>query len=379
MKGNINKFIEKANKVHNNKYDYKNAIYLGVDSKLEIICPIHGSFWQTPAVHLHGSGCPQCGLISRTNKRKHTKEEFIKRAREKHGDKFDYSKVNYINSRTKVCIICPKHGEFYQTPHSHLNYGCAKCSTEEVHDKQRFTTKEFITRAKNIHGNKYDYSKVNYLDGKSKVCIICPKHGEFEQRAHSHLLGYGCRKCSDAKNGLMHRSDKEQFIAKSSEIHYDFYNYDNVVYKDSKTPVCIICPKHGEFWQIPNIHLGGHGCPKCAKRKSQVKLYERLKSDLLIELDFDKRLNWLGQQSLDIYSHEYNFAIEYNGEQHYKPIDFFGGEEYYNKIIELDRTKKSLCDNNFCKLWIVKHDYTDEDYNNLLNEIKEFIDTKNKE
>ena len=125
MKGNINKFIEKANKVHNNKYDYKNAIYLGVDSKLEIICPIHGSFWQTPAVHLHGSGCPQCGLISRTNKRKHTKEEFIKRAREKHGDKFDYSKVNYINSRTKVCIICPKHGEFYQTPHSHLNYGCA--------------------------------------------------------------------------------------------------------------------------------------------------------------------------------------------------------------------------------------------------------------
>ena len=89
----------------------------------------------------------------------------------------------------------------------------------------------------------------------------------------------------------MHRSDKEQFIAKSSEIHNDFYNYDNVVYKDSKTPVCIICPKHGEFWQMQNIHLGGHGCPKCAKRKSQVKLYERLKSDLLIELDFDKLLN----------------------------------------------------------------------------------------
>ena len=376
MKTKIENFKIKANRVHDNKYNYDKSVYVNTSTKIEIVCPIHGSFWQTPQQHLKGNGCPKCGLISRANKRKMGIETFIKKAKDVHGDKFDYSKVEYVNSREKVCIICPKHGEFWQTPHSHLIYGCAKCSTEEVHNKQRFTTESFIEKAREIHGDKYDYSKVNYINGKNKVIIICPEHGEFEQNAHSHLSGYGCKKCSYEKLKHYQQSTTEEFIEKSKKIHGDKYDYSKSKYIGNKKHLCIICPKHGEFWQIPNTHLSGHGCPKCAKRSSQLQLFNRLNQDLNLIFDFDKRTEWLGQQSLDIYNETYHFAIEYNGKQHYEPIEFFGGEEYYTKICQLDKIKAKLCENNNCKLWTIKYNYTDVDYNNLLNEIRDYIKNK---
>lgn len=124
--------------------------------------------------------------------RKLTTEEFIKRARAIHGDKYDYSKVVYVNSYTKVCIICPKHGEFWATPNNHLRgKGCKMCNVGVVWD-----TESFISRIIETRGNRYDYSKVNYTDGKTKVCIICPEHGEFWQSPSHHLQGQGCPKCS---------------------------------------------------------------------------------------------------------------------------------------------------------------------------------------
>ena len=117
--------------------------------------------------------------------KKLTKEEFIEKAKKLHGDKYDYSKVEYIDYLTKVCIICPKHGEFWQTPSNHLNKtkskGCLKCGIENTNYKNTYTKEEFIEKAKTIHGNKYDYSKVEYLKSNKKICIICPKHGEFWQ------------------------------------------------------------------------------------------------------------------------------------------------------------------------------------------------------
>ena len=134
---------------------------------------------------ISGCGCPEC-----SKNKKLTTEEFIKRAREVHGDKYDYSKVEYINSNTKVCIICPEHGEFWQTPGSHLSgKGCEKCV------RPSYDTKSFVDCAKKIFGDKYDYSKVEYVNTKTKVCIICSKHGEFWMKPNVHLQGCGCNLC----------------------------------------------------------------------------------------------------------------------------------------------------------------------------------------
>jgi hypothetical protein len=187
-----------------------------------------------------------------------TTEEFVQKAREVHGDKYNYSKVEYKNSTTtKVCIICPTHGDFYQLPNSHLRgAGCPRCG-----GNIKLTKEEIVKRAKEVHGDKYDYSKVVYKNSITKVCIICPIHGEFYKKAASHLLGSGCPECSGLK-----KLTTEKFIEKAKKVHGDKYDYSKVDYKNSTTTkVCIICriDGHGKFYQLPNSHLRGQGCPNC--------------------------------------------------------------------------------------------------------------------
>ena len=144
---------------------------------------------------------------------------FIEKARQIHNDKYDYSKVNYVNSRTKVCIICPEHGEFWQTPHNHLKgYGCAECGKEKSH-LPKITTEYFIAKSKEIHGNKYDYSKVCYKTCDTKVCIICPEHGEFWQTPTNHINGSGCPKCANEKRKNALIKDTKLFIDAATLIH----------------------------------------------------------------------------------------------------------------------------------------------------------------
>ena len=160
-------FIKKAKQVYKDKYDYSKAEYINVDTKVCIICQKHGEFWQRPDHFYAGHGCPKCGSECGGDKMRKTKEEFINEAKKIHGDKYDYSKVEYKTARKKVCIICPEHGEFWQKPDSHLRgNGCPKCS---LHRSYRYTTEEFIGKAKEIHGNKYDYSKVKYINRNTPV------------------------------------------------------------------------------------------------------------------------------------------------------------------------------------------------------------------
>ena len=180
-------FIIKAKLKHGNKYDYSLAKYKNCDTKIKIICPIHGEFEQTPYVHLHVNGCINCN-----KELKGEKDNFIKKAKEKHGDKYDYSLVVYKNCRTKIKIICPIHGIFNQTPTGHLsNSGCLKCSIK----LKAIDINDFNINASKIHNNKYDYSLVNYVNKKTKVKIICPIHGIFTQTPTIHLNGGGCKKC----------------------------------------------------------------------------------------------------------------------------------------------------------------------------------------
>ena len=256
-------FIRKAKEVHGDKYDYSKVEYVNGKTKVCIICPMHGEFWQRPGGHLGGKGCPRCGVAKRSTSKSSTTEEFVRKAKEIHGDKYDYSKVEYTKAQTKVCIICPEHGEFWQTPNGHLSgAGCPKCADIIKKLKQVMPVEDFIKKAQEVHCYKYDYSKVEYVNSKTKVCIICPEHGEFWQAPSEHLSGKGCAKCAGHIPYTV-----ESWIQKANEIHKDKYDYSKVKYVNSSTPVCIICPEHGEFWQIPNGHLRGKGCPKCAGTK----------------------------------------------------------------------------------------------------------------
>lgn len=191
-------------------------------------------------------------------------KDFIEKARNVHGDKYDYSKVSYINAKTKVCIICKEHGEFWQTPAGHLSgRGCPICRYIKSSNATRKTKDQFIKDAKMVHGEKYDYSKVEYKNNSTKVCIICPEHGEFWQRPDKHVLRkQGCPYCSgNAKR------DVDSFIKDAKRVHGDKYDYSKSVYNGIHEKLCIICPEHGEFWQAPNDHLHGKGCPRCRGRK----------------------------------------------------------------------------------------------------------------
>lgn len=191
----LEEFISRAIAVYGDRYDYSKVNYVNNRTKVCIICPIHGEFWQTPYAHLQGKGCYLC------LKPIHDTKSFIEEAQKVHGTKYDYSKVEYKGNKTKVCIICPIHGEFWQTPYNHLKLkqGCSKCKSNERVEKLFLTTEQFIERARKTHGDKYDYSKVNYINARTKVCIICPIHGEFWQTPYIHLQGCGCPTCKESK------------------------------------------------------------------------------------------------------------------------------------------------------------------------------------
>ena len=261
-------FIKKAREVHGEKYDYSKVNYVNNRTKVAIICPKHGAFLQDPSHHLSGKGCKRCSIESSADAHRKTKEEFIEEARIVHGDKYDYSKVQYVNGSTKVTIICPEHGEFLQSPGTHIQgQGCPKCGMEIAKSSRRKTQEKFIEEAKEVWGDKYDYSLVKYVNTMTKVDIICKEHGVFSPIPNNFLRGHGCPECGIILNSINLASNTEEFIAKSREIHGDKYDYSKVVYKNNKTKVTIICPEHGEFQQMPNSHLEGKGCTKCAQNE----------------------------------------------------------------------------------------------------------------
>lgn len=312
-------FIEKARKIHGNKYDYSKVDYVNNHTKVCLICPEHGEFWQEPKDHLKGRGCPKC-LHPNANM---TREEFIEKATQIHGHKYDYSKVEFVNMSTKVCIICPVHGEFWQCPTEHLRgCGCYKCKMlKSWNTRGRKTTEEWIEEAKKVHGDKYDYSKVEYKGTKEKVCIICPEHGEFWQTAGGHLSGNGCKKCVG-----LNKPTTEEWIERVKLIHGNKYDYSKLEYVNAKTKVCIICPEHGEFWQMPSVHLIGGGCPQCDMSHLENHIYMMLK-DKEVNFISESNINGLlGRMRVDFYLPDKKLVIECQGGQH-----FYGGFDRNNK------------------------------------------------
>lgn len=188
--------IEKFSSVHGDRYDYSNVIYATSETKVQIKCFKHGVFEQTPYTHLNGAGCPACGILKRSITRRKDQQEVLAAFNKKHLGIFDYSKVVYTTIHKKVIIICSKHGEFLQTPAAHIRgSGCPSCKLEFLREKFSSSQEKVIEKFRQVHGNKYDYTKVSYKNAKSKVIVICRHHGEFEIQPTNHLLGKGCKGC----------------------------------------------------------------------------------------------------------------------------------------------------------------------------------------
>lgn len=236
--------------------------------------------------------------------KKLTHKEFIDRATETHGGFYDYSKSKYINGRNKVVVTCPIHGDFTQKARNHLRGdGCISCG-----GTKKITTSEFIIRSQKKHGTEYGYEQTDYQSMHTKVKIICGVHGVFEQEPINHLKGSGCPKCANNQKYSI-----DEFVSKATNIHGGKYQYESADYDGAKHKIKITCKTHGDFVQLPNDHLDGHGCTKCASSTScaQQEIADFIKS-MGIKVEENNR-TIITPKEIDILLPDHNLGIEYNG------------------------------------------------------------------
>lgn len=372
---NTYKFIEKAKIVHGDKYDYSLVNYVHSKQFIKIICnKCKSEFEQTPNNHLIGNNCPYC--IGRKikeekiiNRLKDMPTDiaktniFISKAKKIHGDTYSYAEAEYRGSEIPVSIICKTHGVFWQTPHGHLKgHGCKACSKIRFSDKMRTTHEKYINKVREVHNNRYDYTNTKYTGIMNKITYRCPEHGMVTQSAKGHLV-HSCPECA-IKDRTM---TTKEFVDKAILVHDNKYDYSKVNYTKYGNPIIIICKKHGEFIQNPHDHLRGSGCLKCISSAA-----EQIISDILDR----NHIKYLKEYYLDTYNFRYDFylpelniLIEYDGLQHFIPINIWGGEEQYLKRKENDKFKTTLANSLNIPLIRIPHGPN----KNILNDLNSKI------
>lgn len=286
--------------------------------------------------------------------RKKTHDEFIQELKNKNPNIIPIDK--YINNTTKITFQCLKCGNVYQTiPKIVLSgHACPNCGKQQQGLSRRKTSDDFCKQLQNINPNIKLLS--SYVKSNEKVKCKCLIDGcEWEATPNNLLKGSGCPKCKTNKLKNLLTSNTDEFIKKAIAIHDNKYDYSKVKYVTNEIPVCIICPKHGEFWQTPHLHLSGRGCNKCNNSKGELNIIKHLTSKN-IKFEQQKQLNISttirksGNIFVDFYLPELNTIIEYNGIQHYIPQKHFGGELKFNKQIERDNWLKNYCNFNGIRL-----------------------------
>lgn len=292
-------------------------------------------------------------------------KNFVNKSKEIFGDKYQYDKVNYINANTKLTITCPVHGDFEVRPSDHLNMGvgCKWCAVDKRSNENRTTLQDFIKQSKEVHGDTYNYDKVNYVNTHTPITITCSIHGDFQQAPNNHIgQKQGCPACGVNKAISARTKSLENFIEEASLVHDDKYDYSKVDYVNSHTKVEIICPKHGSFFQAPYTHLSGSACPICNESKGErevrivLKKYDinfvsqkKFQDCVNITIGKDKR-TYCVQLPFDFYLPDYNIIIEYDGEQHFKPVSGWGGDKSFNRLQITDRVKNKYCEDMNIKM-----------------------------
>lgn len=210
--------------------------------------------------------------------RKLSNEIFIERSLKVHNNQYTYNLTKYTNNKTKVIITCKHHGNFLQNPSAHLRgSGCPKCNWG---GPPRMSQQVFLEKALKLHGNRYDYSKTVYQTAHKKIIITCLIHGDFYQTPAKHLRGTGCPQCGVITTSLKNKKKIETFIEQAQKIHGNFYDYSEINYINTHTPIKIICPQHGPFFQSPTNHIDFHNqnrCPRCVVSGYSLKAIQWLK------------------------------------------------------------------------------------------------------
>lgn len=288
-----------------------------------------------------------------------TTEEFIKRAKGVHGDRYDYSLTKYIKAHEKVKIICSEHGVFEQNPRGHLTgQQCIKCyiKNRDFSSIRKFTKEKFIEKSIEVHGDKYDYSLVNYKNSQQEVEIICSKHGVFKQKPVYHINNKS--NCPHCAMNIRHQKTRksDDFITKSKEVHGDEYDYSNVIYKNRRSNVEIVCKKHGPFLQTPGSHIKGYGCNKCGinsvGENKLLNIFESKKIKYLHQHTFDNCKN-IRKLPFDFYLEGHNVCVEFHGLQHFESVKYFGGISSFKKQLKSDLIKEEYCKENKISLIIL--------------------------
>ena len=339
-------FIKSSKLIHGDIYDYSLTKYVS-GNKVKIVCTKHGVFEQAPSKHLNGSGCNSCGNESIGNKLRTTVEEVIQKFKIIHRDKYDYSLVNYSNSKENISIICKIHGVFEQSPESHLSgSGCPTCAGKKI------TMKDTLEAFREIHGDKYDYQLVEYKNTTKPIKIICPTHGIFTQKPIAHKRGGGCPKCS---NNIQFTT--EQIIQQFIKIHSSKYDYSQVNYINSKTKLKIICPEHGIFMQSASVHKRPAGCPTCGigwNTKRVINFVNDIRNEDILNMDPVELNMLIAQGKLPKEFEELVFTLEGTKENSLKTLKEKLGIEEEEELSE-ERTEE-VSD----KLEVLTSTYDDE-------------------
>lgn len=285
---------------------------------------------------------------------------FISNAYLTHADKYSYKNSEYVNQNTPLCIVCQKHGNFWQKPKLHLKgHGCKKCADEYRGELNSKDTNYFVEKAREIYKDFFDYSKVCYIRNNKNIEIICPHHGSFQQTPVNHLNGHGCRTC----NGY-DVYDTKTFIAKVAPIHNFKFDYSKTSYIKSHSKVIIICPIHGEFKQKPNSHLCGFGCGQCRESSGERQIRKFL-TENMIRFESQYRIS----ECKNILPLPFDFAIfdndntlrlliEFHGAQHFVNCSFGSKKIYKNTLSEINRRdtiKINYCIQNKIPLLVIPY------------------------
>lgn len=309
-------FIQRCRSVHGDTYDYSRLVYTLSTAKITIICKVHGPFEQVANCHTSGKqGCPACGATKPTDKARSNTDTFVAKAKAIHGDRLNFEKTVYgANNKEKVVVTCPTHGDFSIKPNSILNgQGCSICGKQRGGAARRKDQTQFLAAAANVHGDRYDYSLVEYVNSFTPVKIVCKLHGAFEQKPAYHINSKaGCPKCGVTRANDAKLITFEEFVRQARAVHGDSYEYPEQVLTGTKGDVRIICREHGEFTQRPNNHTNGAGCPKCWSGTSK---WEGELQSLLEDAGFDVLTNQrvLGQKEIDVFLPKLNLGIELHG------------------------------------------------------------------
>lgn len=382
-------YIKSCIDKHGDIYDYSLVEYNGVRSKINIICKEHGVFLKNAKSHKEGQGCPKCsgdfGL---------TKNDFII----KYGRRdYDYSLLeDTFKIKSIIRIIKKENNLIYQQWADHHKRGINPTKIEakslvykllEIHNSKykyiieketyystdkikiidnltndifyyrvdrhlsgmkpnKVTLNYFLIKSNEVHNSKYDYSLVNFNSISDKVDIICKEHGVFKQRVSNHMnLKDGCPKCAGVG-----KWNTDLLVSEFKKIHKDKFDYSKVLFENVDKKVEIICKEHGSFYQNIYKHLNGQGCRFCespSKGEDYIKMWlDDLKINYIRQHSFET-CKYVNKLSFDFYLPDYNSCIEFDGKQHFKPVEYFGGDEGFKLNKKRDSIKNKWClDNN---------------------------------